>query len=69
MTIPRRKFLKQAGLAASGVFVLPVIIPSCVKGANDRITLGMIGTGDHGINWNLAAYLKLDNAASLENIQ
>ena len=61
MTIPRRKFLKQAGLAASGVFVLPVIIPSCVKGANDRITLGMIGTGDHGINWNLAAYLKLDD--------
>jgi predicted dehydrogenase len=61
MTIPRRKFLKQAGLAASGAFVLPVIIPSCVKGANDRITLGMIGTGDHGINWNLAAYLKLDD--------
>ena len=61
MTITRRKFLKKAGLAAGGAIVLPVIIPSCVKGANDRITLGMIGTGDHGINWNLAAYLKLDD--------
>ena len=61
MTITRRKFLKNAGLAAGGAIVLPVIIPSCAKGANDRITLGMIGTGDHGINWNLAAYLKLDD--------
>ena len=61
MTITRRKFLKNAGLAAGGAILLPVIIPSCVKGANDRISLGMIGTGDHGINWNLAAYLKLDD--------
>jgi predicted dehydrogenase len=61
MTITRRKFLKNAGLAAGGAIVLPVIIPSCAKGANDRITLGMIGTGDHGISWNLAAYLKLDD--------
>jgi len=61
MAVSRRRFLKNSGLIAGGAIVLPAIIPSCVFGANDRITIGMIGTGDHGINWNLAAYLKLDN--------
>jgi myo-inositol 2-dehydrogenase / D-chiro-inositol 1-dehydrogenase len=61
MTITRRKFLKNSGLIASGSIVLPVIVPSCVFGANDRIAVGMIGTGDHGTNWNLSAYLKLDD--------
>ena len=61
MAITRRKFLKKTGLIAGGSIVLPVIVPSCSFGANDRITIGMIGTGDHGINWNLAAYLKLDS--------
>ncbi len=60
MDLTRRKFLKNSGLIAGGSVILPFIIPSCAFGANDRITIGMIGTGDHGINWNLAAYLKLD---------
>ena len=61
MELTRRKFLKKSGLIAGGSIVMPLIVPSCAFGANDRITIGMIGTGDHGINWNLAAYLKLDN--------
>jgi myo-inositol 2-dehydrogenase / D-chiro-inositol 1-dehydrogenase len=61
MAVSRRKFLEKSSLIAAGSIVLPVIIPSCAFGANDRITIGMIGTGDHGISWNLAAYLKLDN--------
>ena len=61
MAKTRRDFVIKTGLAAAGSIVLPVIIPSCAFGANDRITIGMIGTGDHGINWNLAAYLKLDD--------
>jgi predicted dehydrogenase len=60
MSISRRKFLKKSGLLAGGAIVLPTIIPSCAFGSNDEITIGMIGTGDHGITWNLAAYLKLD---------
>ncbi|MBI5010969.1 MAG: hypothetical protein HZB98_15240, partial [Bacteroidia bacterium] len=59
MTINRRKFIRTGSLLAGGSLVLPTIIPSCAFGANDKINLGMIGTGDHGINWNLAAYLKL----------
>jgi myo-inositol 2-dehydrogenase / D-chiro-inositol 1-dehydrogenase len=61
MKITRRKFIRNTGLLAGGSVILPVIIPSCSFGANDRINIGMIGTGDHGTNWNLAAYLKLDN--------
>jgi predicted dehydrogenase len=65
MVISRRKFLKKSGLSACGAIVLPTIIPSCAFGSNDRITIGMIGTGDHGITWNLAAYLKLDDCRVL----
>jgi myo-inositol 2-dehydrogenase / D-chiro-inositol 1-dehydrogenase len=61
MDISRRKFIRNSGLLAGSSLVLPVIIESCSRGANDRINIGMIGTGDHGTNWNLAAYLKLDN--------
>lgn len=61
MTISRRTFIRNTGLIAGGTIVVPTIIPSCVKGANDKINLAMIGTGDHGITWNLVAYLKLNN--------
>ena len=61
MKTTRRKFLINTGLTAGGALLMPTIIPSCVRGANDKINLGMIGTGDHGINWNLDAYLKLSD--------
>lgn len=61
MTISRRTFILNTGLIAGGTIVVPTIIPSCVKGANDKINLAMIGTGDHGITWNLVAYLKQNN--------
>ena len=61
MTISRRTFIRNTGLIAGGTIIVPTIIPSCVKGANDKINLAMIGTGDHGITWNLVAYLKLNN--------
>jgi myo-inositol 2-dehydrogenase / D-chiro-inositol 1-dehydrogenase len=61
MKINRRKFLKNTGLIAGGAIVMPTIIPSCSFGANDKINIGMIGTGDHGMTWNLAAYLKLED--------
>ena len=60
MAITRRKFIRTGAAVTGGAIVLPTIIPSCAFGSNDRINIGMIGTGDHGISWNLAAYLKLD---------
>jgi len=59
----RRSFLKGAALAGAAV-AFPTIVPSSVRGANgqvppsERITVGFIGTGDHGVNWNLAFYRK-----------
>lgn len=44
--------------------MVPSIVPSSVLGADgavapsNRVTVGFIGTGDHGTNWNLSFYLK-----------
>jgi predicted dehydrogenase len=52
----RRNFIRKTALVTSGMIAVPTLIPSCVKGANDKITLGMIGTGEHGITWNMKHY-------------
>src|SRR5712691_10701024 len=63
----RRTFLQKtaaACLAASA----PQIVPSSVLGAearaapSNRITTAFIGTGDHGMGWNLPPYLKHKSA-------
>lgn len=38
---------------------MPTLIPACAKGANDKITIGMIGTGEHGILRNLKNFLDI----------
>jgi len=48
MSLNRRQFLTRATAAASA-FGFPAIIPSTAFGANDRISLGCIGTGDRGM--------------------
>ena len=56
--ISRRQFVRTAAAGAA----LPCLIPSSVLGANapsKQITIGFIGTGDHGTHWNLDRYLKL----------
>jgi len=60
----RRHFLKSGSVALA----LPSIIPSSVFGADapsNRITIGFIGTGDHGTTWNLQRYLQLKAAKVL----
>jgi len=47
----RRIFLKSA-VAAAALFTRPA-------SANDRIRLGCIGMGTHGMGWNLEAFLKI----------
>ena len=63
MTITRRKFLKKAGLAAGGAIICPQLFPPVPMVQMIGLRFGMIGTGDHGINWNLAAYLKLEDCS------
>ena len=59
--ISRRTFLKGSAGAAALMGLAPTIIPAHVLGADapsNKIAVGFIGTGDHGVGWNLAAYLK-----------
>ncbi|WP_430936808.1 Gfo/Idh/MocA family protein [Saccharicrinis sp. 156] len=46
--LSRRKFLKQSALITGGALVAPTLIPSCVKGVNDKILIGHIGMGNMG---------------------
>lgn len=46
--IDRRSFLKKAGAAGTLAFGFPVIVPSSAFGANERIVLGVIGSGGRG---------------------
>jgi myo-inositol 2-dehydrogenase / D-chiro-inositol 1-dehydrogenase len=60
----RRHFLRASAIGVT----LPYIIPASVLGADapsNRITIGFIGTGDHGTTWNLSRYLELREAKVL----
>jgi predicted dehydrogenase len=62
--ISRRVFF-QAGLAGAAV---PWVVPARRLGASapsNQITVGFIGTGDHGIGWNLRRYLTFRDARVL----
>ena len=63
----RRHFLKQA-LVATTAIGFPTIIPSWVLGKDapgNKITVGFIGTGGHGIKRNLNMYLRQSDARIL----
>jgi predicted dehydrogenase len=68
MRFNRRRFLAgSAGLAGS-ILSAPTWIPATVLGRDgaiapsEKITVGFIGTGSHGIGWNLKAYLQQPDA-------
>ena len=68
--ISRRSFLKQAALGTAALS-LPHIIRSSALGlagsvpASERITVGFIGTGSHGIAMNLNSFLAQRDAQAV----
>ncbi len=52
----RRIFLKNSGIAIAGAWFIP--LASGCRHPNGLITIGMIGTGSHGVERNLKHYLK-----------
>lgn len=62
----RRDFVRRAAAAATGIFVVPSIIPSTALGMggrlapSDRVVMGAIGTGSQGIS-NMNDFLRLNN--------
>ena len=67
--VTRRGFL--GGLVATGALVSPHIVPASALGLgrgvapSDRITLGFIGVGGHGVNRNLVRCLKETDAQAV----
>lgn len=64
----RRAFLARSIAGASTALLFPDIIPASALGAegkaapSNRITVGFIGTGDHGMGWNMPPYLRHPDA-------
>lgn len=59
-TLSRRQFARTTAAIS-----LPFFVPATLLGAeapSKKITVGFIGTGDHGTGWNLVRYLKLRDA-------
>lgn len=67
----RRRFLKQTGCVAVGGLGFPYLVSPSALGkagtvaASERITVGFIGTGDHGINMNLKSFLAQPDAQAV----
>ena len=69
----RRHFLKrslQGAAALAGAWAVPSLIPGSALGfdgaaaPSERIRLGLIGCGSHGVQWNLKHGLPLPRRAS-----
>jgi predicted dehydrogenase len=56
MAMTRRQWLKMTGAAALTMGVGPLVLTDRVKGANDRIRLGIIGAGARGMGLMREAY-------------
>ncbi len=69
--ITRRSFLRAGAGIAVGAVGFPYIVPGAALGnagavaASERITIGFIGTGDHGINMNLKSFLPQKDAQAV----
>ncbi|MGZ5569353.1 MAG: Gfo/Idh/MocA family protein, partial [Limisphaerales bacterium] len=62
--ISRRNFVRAAAIGVAA----PMFVPARLLGRDapsKKITVGFIGTGEHGTNWNLKAYLGLADAKVL----
>jgi myo-inositol 2-dehydrogenase / D-chiro-inositol 1-dehydrogenase len=60
--ITRRSFLSDSATGITAALAMPTLVPSSVLGADapsNKVTVGFIGTGEHGTSWNLRRYLEL----------
>ena len=67
----RRRFLRKAASVSLAAIGLPYLVPSSALGkagavtASERITVGFIGTGDHGRNVNIKNFLSNADAQAV----
>src|SRR4030042_1945458 len=69
--INRRNFLKRAAGASVAAVGFPYLVRSSAMGnagsvaPSERITMGFIGTGSHGIDMNLKSFLAQSDAQAV----
>ena len=61
----RRDFLKKIAYMSAGTIVLPTIMSSCAKGANDRVQMAHIGVGRRGTITTRNYFLPVHDSRSL----
>ena len=61
----RRDFLKKVVCASTGTLVLPTILSSCSKGANDRVQMAHIGVGRRGPRTTRGYFLPVHESRSV----
>jgi predicted dehydrogenase len=67
-SVSRRTFLRRTAVSAWVAGIAPQVVPSSIFGADgavapsNRITVGFIGIGQHGLSWNLPPYLRHKDA-------
>jgi predicted dehydrogenase len=66
--LSRRSFLRRSAAITSAVMAAPLVVPSSILRAQgqvppgNRITLGFIGVGDHGLNRNINGLIRYNDA-------
>ncbi len=69
-TITRRNFVKNGTITTAGISILPesltILKAGRVKGANDRILIGIIGCGDRGLTAHMEGVYKHVAATNIE---
>jgi predicted dehydrogenase len=69
--VTRRDFLRETAVVTGSALALPYIVPSAALGkarnvaASNRITIGFIGVGGHGIDMNLRTFLGQPDAQAV----
>ncbi|MCA1759193.1 MAG: Gfo/Idh/MocA family oxidoreductase, partial [Bacteroidales bacterium] len=63
--LSRRDFLKNTSAGVAGTVLVPTILSSCAKGANDRILIAHIGVGSRGQSTMKNYFVPLETSFSV----
>ena len=63
--LSRRDFLKSTSAGVAGTVLVPTILSSCAKGANDRLLIAHLGVGSRGQDTMKNYFVPLDTSFSV----
>jgi predicted dehydrogenase len=63
--LSRRNFIKSTSAGVTGIVLVPTILSSCAKGANDRILIAHIGVGSRGQDTMKNYFVPLETSFSV----